>query len=187
MGRAAREFTSGSIYHVFSRGSNRQAIFLFDADRIDFLSCLERVLSRHRILCLSYCLLPNHYHLLLQCLDDSLSGAMKALNGRYSLRFNQRYTRDAHLFKNRFGAVEQETESQFLWTLRYIATNPVEAGLCARPHEWPWSSYRASVGLSEPPPFLALRMMLSFLSDEPESGVARYRELVEDSLLSGGV
>jgi hypothetical protein len=62
---------------------------------------------------------------------------MKALNGRYALRFNRKYARDAHLFKNRFGAVLQDTETQLLWTLRYAVRNPVESGLCAQPEEWP--------------------------------------------------
>jgi putative transposase len=172
---------------VYSRGSNRQSIFAFDSDRADFLECLDRVLLRHPLRCFGYCLMPNHYHLVVQCLEDRLSVAMKALNGRYSQRFNRRHGRDAHLFKNRFGAVLQETESQLLWTLRYMVRNPVDAGLCAQPDEWPWSSYRACAGLTKPPRFLAVRTMLSFFGDESESAKARFRELVDVSLPTGGV
>jgi putative transposase len=178
VGRLPREVLPGGIYHVFSRGSNRQAIFAFDSDRIDFLECLGRVVRVYKQTCLTYCLMPNHYHLVLETPDTSLSEAMKALNGRYSLRFNRRYGRDAHLFKNRFGAVLQETESQFFWTLRYTVRNPVEAGLCAEPDEWPWSSYRASVGLDTAPSFLDVRALLSYFGDEPDVAIARYRDFV---------
>jgi len=170
----------GAIYHVYARGSNRQAIFAFDSDRTDFLECLTRAVQAYDLRCLSYCLMLNHYHLVLQIPDTRLSQAMKALNGRYALRFNQRYGRDAHLFKNRFGAVLQETNSQFLWTLRYTARNPVEKGLCALPEEWRWSSYRASVGLDPVPSFLDVGALLSFLGDEVIAATARYRELIQD-------
>jgi putative transposase len=163
---------------VYSRGSNRQSIFAFDSDRLDFLDCLDRVLQRHELICLGYCLMPNHYHLVLQSPDGQLSVAMKALNGRYSMRFNRRHGRDAHLFKNRFGAVLQETTTQLLATLRYTARNPVEAGLCAQPDEWPWSSYGALAGLTSVPAFLALDSVLSYFGDESQSARTRYRQLV---------
>jgi len=123
--------------------------------------------------------MSNHYHLVLDTRDGELSRAMKALNGRYSLRFNLRYERDAHLFKNRFGAVRQETESQLLWTLRYTVMNPVENGLCGHPREWPWSSYRASVGIEQPPSFLDVRGLLTRFGDVPEQAVGAYRAFVD--------
>jgi REP element-mobilizing transposase RayT len=178
MGRAPREFISDGIYHVYSRGSNRQAIFAFDPDRVDFLECLSRVVRQYELRCLSYCLMQNHYHLIVQTPDGRLSWALKALNGRYALRFNRRYERDAHLFKNRFGAVLQEDELQFLWTLRYVARNPVELGLCAGAEDWRWSSYRAAVGLDPPPGFLDVDALLSYFGDDARTAVAGYRELV---------
>jgi putative transposase len=179
MGRPRREFAPGEIYHVFSRGSNRQEIFRYDSDRVDFLSCLERVIVRHRLACFAYCLMPNHFHLVVETADGRLSEAMKALNGRYALRFNLRYGRDAHLFKNRFGAVLQVSDVQLLWTLRYSLRNPVEAGLCDEPGEWPWSSYRASVGDVAPPRFLALRKLQSYFGDTDEVARSRLREAVD--------
>jgi putative transposase len=122
--------------------------------------------------------MPNHYHLVVQISNERLSDAMKALNGRYALRFNRRHDRDAHLFKNRFGAVLQETDSQLFWVLRYTVRNPVEAGLCARPDEWPWSSYRATVGLDRAPPFLDIGGLLSFFGDEAALAMTRYTELI---------
>ena len=173
--RPPREFIPGAIYHVYSRGSNRQAIFLFDSDRIDFLICLERALLRAGLRCLAYCLMPNHYHLVLETSGDDLSAAMKTLNGRYALRFNRRYDRDAHLFRNRFGAVLQESQDQLLWTLRYTVRNPVESGMCARPEEWPWSSYRACAGLEPAPAFLDVFGLLACFGDVSGEARARYR------------
>jgi REP element-mobilizing transposase RayT len=168
----------GGIYHVYTRGSNRQALFELDGDRIDFLSCLSRAVGRHELRCLGYCLMTNHYHLLLVTPGAGLSNAMKELNGRYALRFNRRHQRDAHLFKNRFGAVIQETHEQLLTTVRYIARNPLDKGLCARPEEWRWSSYRALVGLDARPSFLHAEHLLGLLADESSEATARYRVLV---------
>jgi putative transposase len=122
--------------------------------------------------------MPNHFHLVLETPDGRLSQAMKALNGRYALRFNRRYGCDAHLFKNRFGAVAQTTEPQLFWTLRYAVRNPVEVGLCADPGEWPWSSFRASAGEVAAPAFLGLERLLSYFGDTLESAIARYRTFV---------
>jgi REP element-mobilizing transposase RayT len=179
MGRAPREFAPGEIYHVFSRGSNRQPIFRLDSDRTDFLGCLERVVVRHKLVVLGYCLMPNHFHLVVETPDGRLSDAMKALNGRYALRFNLRHRCDAHLFRNRFGAVRQESDHQLLWTLRYALRNPVGAGICDEPGSWPWSSYRASVGVVAPPRFLALKRLLAYFGDTPDFATVRFREFVD--------
>ena len=179
MPRAPREFAPGEIYHLYSRGSNRQRIFRFDSDHVDFLGCLDRVVHRHKLECLAYCLMPNHFHLVVETPDGLLSDAMKSLNGRYALRFNRRYRTDAHLFKNRFGATLQHSDEQLIWTLRYVLRNPVEAGACTEASDWAWSSYKASVGDIAPPRFLAVRRLLSYFGDTPQMAAARLRELVD--------
>jgi REP element-mobilizing transposase RayT len=166
------------VYHVFSRGSNRQAIFEYDSDRADFCLCVGRVVRRYDLSCFAYCLMPNHYHLVLATGDGRLSLAMQALNGRYALRFNRRYERDAHLFKNRFGAVRQETDEQLAWTIRYVLWNPVTSELCSHPREWPWSSYRASTGLEQPAVPLDLSGLYAFFGDEAEAAMASYQRAV---------
>jgi putative transposase len=178
MPRAPRDFAAGGIYHVYARGSNRQAIFRLDSDRTDFLGCLDRVVQRHELGCLAYCLMSNHFHIVLETPDERLSAAMKALNGRYALRYNRRYGCDAHLFKNRFGAIRQKSTEQLQWTLRYVVRNPVDRGLCADPSEWHWSSYRACIGATPPPPFLALDELLAYFADMPERAMSVYRAAV---------
>ncbi len=178
MGRPARHFAPGGIYHLYARGSNRQSIFTFDSDRIDFLDCLDRVVGQGGLNCLAYCLMANHYHLVVQTVDGEISRAMKALNGRYALRFNRRYHRDAHVFKNRFGAIRQASEPQLLWTLRYTVMNPVRSGLCGAPEEWEWSSYRASAGLERAPRYLDVQRVLSYFGDRSDRAVAAYQAFV---------
>jgi REP element-mobilizing transposase RayT len=187
--RPLRQWIAGGVYHVFSRGSNRQAVFVHDTDRIDLLGCAERVIERHDIECLAFGLMPNHCHWLFRIPlgDDRLSWAMKELNGRYSLRFNRRYRREAHLFRNRFGAVCQESEDQLRWTVRYIVRNPVEAELCADPSELPWTSHRATAQIDPPPRFLAISTLLSYFGDTTEAAVARYVEFVSGEPANPGV
>jgi putative transposase len=180
VGRPVRQFYAGGIYHVFSRGSDRRRIFSFESDHLEFLMCLERVITRRNLRCFAYCLMPNHYHLVLETGDGELSRAMQTLNGRYSLRFNKRYGRTSHLFKNRFGAVHQETTPQLLWTLRYVVVNPVESGLCEAAAEWVWSSYRASAGFERPPSFLDVERLLSYFGDGPQRARTAYRAFVGD-------
>jgi putative transposase len=178
--RPPRAFVPGGVYHVYARGSNRQPIFTHEDDRIDFLFCLDGVVSRWRLRCLAYCLMRNHYHLVVETEDGELSSAMKALNGRYSLRFNRRHGHDAHLFKNRFGAVRQESDSQLLWAVRYTVRNPVEQGLCAAPEQWRWSSYRASIGIEQAPRFLDVARLLSYLGDSADRARVALIGLVSD-------
>jgi len=178
MARPKRDWVDDGIYHVFSRGSNKQAIFFRDDDRIDLLQCLGRVLQRHNIECLAYVLMPNHCHYLLRLVNGGLSAAMRELNGRYALRFNRRHGLTAHVFQNRFGAVLQESSEQLVWTARYVVANPVAAGLCRHPQEWLWSSYRATAGLDACPSFLSHSTLLSYFSDVPQRAVEVYMELM---------
>jgi REP element-mobilizing transposase RayT len=147
-------FVEDGIYHLAARGSDRQPIFLFDTDRVAFLDRLAVVVERYELACVAYCLMGNHYHLLLQTPDGSVSGAMQDLNGGYSRHFNRVYGRSAHLFRNRFFASQVEHEAYLLTACRYLMHNPVRAGLCRLPSEWPWSSFRSTAGLDPTPRFL---------------------------------
>ncbi|MHB8060599.1 MAG: REP-associated tyrosine transposase [Gaiellaceae bacterium] len=178
MARSIRLFVPNGIYHVASRGSDRRPLFLFDFDREAFLDRLGRSVERHEIRCLAYCLMGNHYHLIVQTPDSRLSLALRELNGGYSRRFNRVHGHTAHLFQNRFLAQLVDDETYLLTVCRYVAYNPVRAGLCAEPSEWPWSSYRASAGIDPAPRFLNETV----LSDSVGGGREwrrRYRDYVE--------
>jgi REP-associated tyrosine transposase len=172
----------GGFYHVFSRGSNRHALFLYDSDRIDLLHYTATVVERYELECLAFALMTNHVHYLFRTPDSPmpvLSNALRDLNGTHARRFNRRHGREAHAFRNRFGAVLQESTQQLLWTARYIVTNPAAAGLCGHASEWPWTSYRATAGLEPAPAFLSISTLLSFFSDRPEAAVAAYVDFVD--------
>ena len=172
----------GGTYHAYTRGSNRQALFRLDFDRQDLLGYVAIVTERYELECLAFCLMTNHVHFLFRTPDipePVLSRALRDLNGTHARRFNRRYGREAHAFRNRFGAVLQQTPDQLLRTARYIVRNPVEAGLCGHPAEWPWTSYRATAGLDEPPVFLAVGTLLEMFDRTPERAVSRYVDFVD--------
>ena len=178
MARQSREWVDGAIYHVFSRGSNRQAIFLNDGDYVEFEMLLGAALRKHRLDCFGWSLMPNHWHGVLRCPPEGLSRLMKAVNQRYAVRFDRRWGRTAHLFGNRFGAVLQTTEEQFLGTLRYVVRNPVEAGICASPFDARWTSFAATAGLVPAPDYLRVDQILECFGADRDAARRRYVEFV---------
>lgn len=178
MARRPRSHVSGGLFHVTSRGNRGEAIFTADEDASRFLSLLAKVVERREWRCHSYCLMPNHFHLLIDMPDPTLSAGMHELNWRYARWFNLRHGFTGHLFQERFSSKTVVGESHLLEVVRYIPLNPVRAGLCARPDLWPWSSYRAM--LRGPVPALLHRewLLSRFAPDE-----ARARELYERFVL----
>jgi REP element-mobilizing transposase RayT len=178
MARPRREWIEGAIYHVFSRGSNRQAIFLNDGDYVEFDLLLGEAFRRHEVDAFGWSLMPNHWHGILRSPADGLSAFMKSVNHRYALRFDRRWGRTAHVFENRFGAVLVEDDEQFLTTLRYVVRNPVEAGICPTPGDAKWTSYRATVGLEPAPLHLRVAEILELFDRDVEVARRRYVEFV---------
>jgi putative transposase len=178
MARKAREEFSGGVYHVGARGSCKQTIYFDNDDRRAFLWRLGRVIARHDWRCLAYCLMTNHFHLVLELGGHGLSVGMQQLLSGYSRATNQRYGRCDHLFKQHFFSERLRRESQFLETCRYVVLNPVRAGLCETPAEWRWSSYRACAGETFAPDFLAADRLLAYFADTPRAAQHRYRAAV---------
>ncbi|MGC8724939.1 MAG: transposase [Acidobacteriota bacterium] len=162
MSRPLRVEYPGAVYHVTSRGNGRQPIFLDDGDRGRFLEILARAVRLRGWLVHAYCLMGNHYHLLLETPQGNLSLGMRGLNGEYTQAFNRRHRRCGHVFRGRFNAVLLEKQSHLLELCRYVVLNPVRArGMrIGRPEEWRGSSYRATVGLDPAPPYLATDWVL---------------------------
>jgi putative transposase len=139
----------GAIYHVTARGNARQAIVLDDRDRALFLVCLGDVVLRFGWICHAYCLMDNHYHLLIETQEGNVSRGMRQLNGVFTQRMNRCYGRVGHLFQGRFKAIIVERESYLLELCRYIVLNPIRAGMVTQLERYPWSSYPATRGLVE--------------------------------------
>jgi putative transposase len=150
MARKPREEFSGAVHHVFARGNRKQKIFVCDEDRRLYLDLLAQVVRRTRWRCLSYCLMANHVHVLVETPDPNLGAGMQRLHGMYGQMFNRAHHHSGHVFQGRFGSVPIRTDEQLLQTARYIVRNPVEAGLCDGPGDWEWSSHAATLGLGAP-------------------------------------
>ena len=142
MARLLRRELPDGIYHVTARGVARGAIFRDDDDRRLFLRLLARTVERHSWSCHAFCLMGNHYHLVVETLRVRLSAGVQRLNGAYAQTFNTRYGRSGHLFGERFSAHVIESEEHCLEACRYVILNPVRAGLCAQASEWLWSASR---------------------------------------------
>ncbi len=183
MARPLRVEFPGGIYHVTARGNGRQPIFEDDADRGRFLTVLASVVGRYHILCHAYCLMGNHYHLLLETPEGNLSHAMRQLNGVYSQGFGRRHGRPGHVLEGRFNAQVVDREGYLREVCRYVVLNPVRAGLVAHARLWPWSSYCATAGEAPVPAFLTVDWVLA-LGETTARGVAerRYRQFVEAGL-----
>jgi putative transposase len=177
MARPHRLVAPGSIVHLGARGAVRQQLFRDDRDRHGFLAELRLVAERFRWSCLSYCLMGNHYHLLIELHDANLSEGMQRLNGKYARVFNDRHLRDGCVFDGRFWSRVVTTDRYFHAAVRYINLNPVEAQFCARPEQWPWSSHRELVG-EAPPHRAAVGRTLLLLSAKSSSDHRPYIDLV---------
>jgi REP element-mobilizing transposase RayT len=179
MAREMRMWIPGRVYHLFSRGSNKQPIFTADADYFDFAFVFAAACQKHQVISFAWSFMPNHWHLVARSPADGLSPFLKELNHRHALRFNHRHGRSAHIFRNRPGAVLQETEEQFLTTLRYVLRNPVEAGLAPTVRQASWTSFRCTIGAVTPPPFLAVEQILSYFGFDRETAIKRFEDFVE--------
>jgi REP element-mobilizing transposase RayT len=167
--RPLRQEQEGGVFHVYARGNNRRAIFTDGVDRQRYLGLLARSVRHHRLLLLSYCLMPNHVHLLVETPETNLATAVQRVHGPYAQAFNRRHGCVGHLFGGRYGCVPITSDAQLLIAARYIALNPVAASLVSDPGDWPWSSHRALTGIEEVPSWLSAgRLMEHFSGWSPE-------------------
>lgn len=184
MGRIRRPQIAGGIYHVMTRGNRRQRIYVNESDALAFEALLTRIVRSLRWRVHSSCWMPTHYHLLLETVEPNLSAGMQRLNGVYAKSFNYAHGFEGHLFERRFRSIVVENEPQCWETARYIALNPVRAGLCTDPADWPWSSYAAMIGRADAPAFLTCDWLLSKFG--PDEGRAReaFAEYVEGGFVA---
>jgi REP element-mobilizing transposase RayT len=187
MARPLRIEFSGALYHVTSRGDRREPIFEDDEDRQRFLLVLAEVVDRFNWLCHAYCLMTNHYHLVIETPDGNLSKGMRHLNGVYTQASNRRHKRTGHLFQGRFKGILVDKESYLLEVARYVVLNPVRAGMVKEPQAWEWSSFRAMVGDIPSPGWLATDGLLAMFSKQRATARKRYRQFVVDRMGTSGL
>jgi REP-associated tyrosine transposase len=181
MARELRSQSAGDIFHVTARGNRRQQIFRDDTDRRRLIALLDAVCERSKWQVHAYCLMPNHYHLVIELLEPTLSEGFQWLNGVYAQAFNRRHGMTGHLFQGRFHSAAVESDGHLLELSRYLAHNPVRARLCSEPADWPWSSYRATTGVGRPGRFLAVDRVLAQFGDDPESARRRFQSFVHEA------
>ena len=143
-----------------ARGNAKMTIYCDDVDRERFLTVLETVVEQHRIECHSYCLMSNHYHLVIRTPEPNLSAAIHYLNGVYAQWWNKRHKRVGHVLAERFKAQLIQRDGYFLEACRYVVLNAVRAGLVKNVEDWTWSSYAATAGLAPRPQWLTTRLIL---------------------------
>lgn len=182
MSRPIRIEFPNALYHVTARGDRREDIFEDDIDRQAFLHILAQVVGQFNWLCYAWCLMDNHYHLLIQTPDANLSKGMRQLNGVFTQTSNRRRHRVGHLFQGRFKAILVDSDAYLLELARYVVLNPVRAGMVRKPHKWAWSSYRASMGLAPAEPFLAVDGLLAQFAKRRAVAQARYAKFVAEGI-----
>lgn len=178
MARPLRIEFAGALYHVMARGDARAKIFRDDTDRDAFLSGLARVCERFEWRVWAYCLMGNHYHLLVETGAPTLARGMRQLNGVYTQAFNRRHRRVGHVLQGRYKAILVDKDNYLLELSRYVVLNPVRAGLCAGAGDWRWSSYRNVVGKAARPDWLAATATLELFGAEPGAARRAYARFV---------
>ena len=178
MARPLRIEFAGALYHITARGNERRSIFfLCDEDRLRFLSTLNEVCERFNWHCHAYCQMTNHCHLLVETLDGNLAKGMRQLNGVYSQNINRTHSRAGRLFQGRYTDTLVEKEAYVLELTRYIVLNPVRACMVSQARDWEWSSYSATVGLTETPAFFDDGLVAFCLRNREEGSEIEIRGL----------
>jgi REP-associated tyrosine transposase len=180
MARPLRLEFAGALYHVTSRGDGQEDVFTDDPDRAAFLEVLGQVCARYNWTVHAYCLMGNHYHLVIETPDGNLAKGMRQLNGVYTQRFNRAHQRVGHVFQGRYKAILVQKESYLLELARYVVLNPVRARMVRSAQAWAWSSYRATAGRADRAVWLHTDWILSAFARQKGRAIERYRAFVAE-------
>lgn len=182
MARPLRIQYPGAVYHLTLQGNAKKPVYKDDQDRESFLMTLQQVNKRYNWICHAYCLMDNHYHLLIETRDANLSLGMRQLNGVYTQAFNKRHGREGHLFQGRYKAILIQKDTHLIEVCRYVVLNPVRAHIKKRPEEWTWSSYRATAGHEEAHPCLTADWVLGQFGRRRGDAEKKYHQFVRERL-----
>jgi putative transposase len=181
MARPLRLQFSGAVYHLTSRGNRQGHIYHSDEDRKIFLDILGKIVKRYNWVCHGYCLMDNHYHLLIETVDANLSLGMRQLNGMYTQYNNRRHGKVGHVFQGRYKSILVEKDHHLLELCRYIVLNPVKAKMTVHPGKWQWSSYHFTSTGKGVPEFLSVDWILLQFCKQKTKARKRYVEFVTGS------
>lgn len=182
MTRPLRLEYAGALYHVMARGNRRGPLYLEDADFAQFLKTLGSVCERFNWLVHTYCLMTNHYHLLVETPEGNLGRGMRQLNGVYTQWFNRCHNEVGHLFQGRYKAILVQKDAYLLELSRYIVLNPVRARMVESPQAWFWSSYRAAIGQTAVPSWLEVDWLLAQFGQRRREALTSYAAFVAEGL-----
>ena len=182
MARPLRIEYSGAFYHVTSRGNERKAVFKSRRDREQFLSYLESATERYGATIHAYCLMDNHYHLLVETPLGNLSKIMRHINSAYTLYFNTKRMRSGHLFQGRYKAILVDADVYLKELSRYIHMNPVRAGIAENPNEYEWSSCRYYTHKGKSPEWLYRDFIFSCFAKKPATAMKKYRAFIQAAI-----
>lgn len=190
MARPIRIEYPGALTHVKSFCNPGSRIFLEQANHQMFVELLDELLVQHEIDCYAYCMMNDHYHLLLETATTNLSKMMRSLNGRYTQYFNREYHQSGAIFRGRFKSIVIQKERYLREMSRHIVLNPLRADLVDYPEDYLWSSYRATAGLDQAPSWLVVDKLLGSFDNNPQTALKQYKNYVKQgigSTISGQV
>ncbi len=182
MSRPLRIEHANACYHVTARGDRRSTIYRTDSDRLTWLALLAETCKRFEFSVLAYCLMGNHFHVVVQTRQGQLSRGMRYLNSNYSQYFNRQHGLVGHVFQGRYHAVLCQENEYLLELLRYTVLNPVRAGLVAHPRHWLWSSFLPMVCAIDSPAWLQRDAMLAKFGTNRESAIGAYEAFVLEGI-----
>ncbi len=182
MARPLRIQFPGAIYHVMSRGNNKQDIFINEDDAVVFLEVVQQAVRQHGATIHAYCLMINHYHLLIETPKGNLSLVMKYINQQYTQYFNFRHKKVGHVFQGRYKSKLVEKDAHLLELCRYVVNNPVRVGLVECAGNYSWSSYRQTSGQEVPQEWLTVSWILGQFDQSVEKALRSYVAFVNDNI-----
>ena len=180
MTRPLRVEYAGAFYHVYSRGNAGEKVFNGKRDKEKFLEYLEKVTEKYSVVIHTYCIMSNHYHLLIETKEANLSTAIQWLNISYAMFYNKRHQRNGHIFQGRFKSILVDKDEYIKQLSRYIHLNPVRAKIVLKPLDYPWSSYSSFIGKAKESEWLETGGLLRHFGKKQKETIVNYERYVED-------
>jgi putative transposase len=182
MARPIRIEYAGALYHVTSRGDRREDIFVDDEDRLIWLEVFSQVCHRFNWRCHAWCLMDNHYHIVIETIEGNLSQGMRQLNGVFTQKSNRRHGRVGHVFQGRFKAILVQKDAYLLELSRYVVLNPIRAGMVTDLSDWKWSSYPAMIGVVSSSDWLETDWILNNFGHSRKTAINNYGNFVREGV-----